>query len=408
MAQVPTAQPTSTELRIVAIVNDEVITSLDVADRVAFVVATTNLPRTRDTMQRLIPQVSRQLVDEALQLQEAKRLGIHPDKAEILEAIDELGSRRGLSRQELYAELAGKGVSEDTFHKQIEAQLAWQKVIARRIRPEVNVSEAEVERTRLMDSLKLTAEGSIEVQIVSLVLPVSKPEDDANVSALAAELVDDLRQGATFEEVAAQFGDGSVPEPNWAPLSDLAPNLATTLKNAIPGSVSDPARTLDGYVIIKLLGRRGISSAEVNDSTLLLKDILLKLDTDDEAEAAELSLIIAREVARNPGSCRTEGVDGIDGLEDLDIDVNFIEAQFSELSNTVQNIVSKLIVGNVSEPFAGPDGMRIMMLCERADTPPQRASAEETYSKLTNKRMGLEAQKYMRNLRRDSFIEFRR
>ena len=400
--------PIQRELGIVAVVNDEVVTSMDVADRVAFIVATTRLPNTQDTVNRLIPQVSRQLIDEKIQLQEARRLGIKITPAEIGAAIEGIAARQNLTKEQFYTSIASKGLPKEVLEDQVKAQLSWQQVIRKEVRPNVKVSDAEIERARLSDSLKLSAEGAIEVQTQSLILPVRNPSEEAEIKELATELVDDLRKGAAFEKVAAQFGSQGTTAPSWQALSDIDPSLAEALSKAVPGSVSNPARILDGYVVIKLLGRRGISSAEVNDSQLMIKNILLALDADDEADMAQLSLSIAKEVARNPGDCQSESVAGIHGLDDLNISVEFIEARFSELSKVVQNMVANLSVGAVSEAFATPEGIRVLMLCERTDAPPQMATAEATYAQLMNKKMTLETQKYIRNLRRDAFIEFRR
>lgn len=396
------------ELGIVAIVNDEVVTNMDVSDRLNFVVATTRLPNTPETMQRLVPQVTRQLIDEKIQLQEAARLGITVERAQIRQAVEAIASRQGRSTEELYEEMSANNVAKEVLDEQVRAQIAWQAVLARSLRGQISVSDVEVERARLSESLKLTAKGAIEVEIVSLVLPVNTPDQESDVKALAEKLVAELRAGATFEDVASQFNAGTPPTPAWVALTDMEESLANALSNAVPGTVSNPARTLDGYVIIKLLGRRGISSAQKNDSELLVKDILLRLAPYDSNSDAELSLTIAKEVARNPGSCRAETVAGLDALDGLNIEVNFVRAQFSDLHQVIQGLVANLSVGAVSEPFATPDGVRVLMLCERTDTPPQMASAEAIYAQLMNKKMELETQRYLRDLRRDAFIEFRR
>lgn len=394
-------------LGIVAVVNDEVITNMDVADRLAFVIATTNLPGNQETINRLLPQITRQLIDEKIQAQEAERLGLKVGSAELKSAVEAIAARQDKTADELYADIQSKGLPKEALTDQIKAQLLWQQVLGREVRSKVKVSDAEIERARLSDSLKLSAEGALEVQIQSLVLPVADPKEEDQVKSLAEKLVTDLRAGAKFEQIAAQFGNQNTTAPIWQALSDIEPGLAAALGKAVPGSVSNPARTMDGYVVIKLLGRRGISSAEVNDSQLTIKDILLELRRDDEAEDAELSLAIAKEVARNPGTCQSESIAGIAAIEDMNIKVTFVEARFSELSKVIQNIVANLSVGGVSNAFATPEGIRVLMLCERTDAPPQMASAEETYAKLMNKKMEQETQKYMRNLRREALIEFR-
>lgn len=403
-AQTP---PMQAELGIVAVVNDEVITSLDVADRLALVMATTNLPNSPEAINRVIPQVTRQLVDEKLQLQDARRLGVNITSTQVTQAIASLATSRGSTLEALYADLDSKGIAKQAFQDQIKAQLAWREVVGKQVRSKVKVTDEEVERARLSKSLKLSAEGAVEVEIVSVVLPVPSPAEEAQVKQLAETLVKNARSGGNFEAAVKQFAPGSSPTPNWVALADLPPALASTLAKAVPGSISNPSRNPDGYVIIKLLNRRTLASAEVNDSQLLIKDILMVLNDQDGAADAELSLVIAKEIMRNPGTCTEETVAGVGGLEDLNIEIQFLQASFSELSQAIKKMVANLSVGAVSEPFAGPRGLHVMMLCERADLPPELAEAEAVYTELMNQKFELESQKYMRDLRRDAFIEFR-
>lgn len=394
-------------LSIVAVVNDEVVTSIDVTDRARFIMTTGKLPQSPETMARLIPQVTRQMIDETLQLQEAKRLDITISDAQVSKAIEGLAASRGGTSDLLFSQLAAAGIPGETFKSQIRAQLAWQKVVGKTLRSKVKISQEEVELARLQESTALQAGGKGEVQIITLTIPVEKPEQESQVKGFAEKLVNDLRAGASFEEVTSQLSAGQSPEPVWVSLAALDPTLASALENAAPGAVSNPARSTDGYLIVKLLNRRGLASVAVNDSELLIKDILLKLKEDDSADDATVSLDIAREVARYPGNCKSPEVANVKGAEDASIETSFLQARFSELSPVMQDMVSNLSVGGVTEPFATPDGIRLLMLCERVDAPPVLADAEEIYARLMNKKLEMETQKYMRNLRREAFIELR-
>ncbi len=396
------------ELGIIAVVNDEVITSMEVGDRARFIVTTAKLSNTPETLGRLAPQVTRQLIDEVLQLQQARRLGIQVSDEQVNKTIEAAAIAQGSTMAELTEKLNKANIPLDTLQQQARAQLAFSQVVKREVRNLVKVSDQEVELARLQESTALRASGGSEVQIVTLALPVEKPEHDAEIKALAEKLVNDLRNGASFQDIASQFGKASAPEPAWVPLAQLEPTLAKALSKAVPGSVSNPTRTPDGYMVVKLLNRRGVASAAANDSQLLIKEILLKLKADESAEDAKTSLGIAREIARNPGDCKSTDMPRISGVSASDITVKFIDARFSELVSSLQEMVASLSVGGVTEPFATPDGVRLLMMCERTDAPPELADAEATYTRLMNQKMELEAQKYMRNLRREAFIEYRK
>jgi peptidyl-prolyl cis-trans isomerase SurA len=94
-------------------------------------------------------------------------------------------------------------------------------------------------------------------------------------------------------------------------------------------------------------------------------------------------------------------------MQDFDIQVNFRREMMSALGPQLRDIVEKLPVGGVSEPYASREGIRLFMLCERVEKPGPLADAEETKRRLQQQKLELEAQKYMRNLRREASIEVR-
>src|SRR5438105_15914693 len=60
-------------LRIAAVVNDEVISLFDVNARIRLLLLTINQPESPEAFRQMFPQVLRSLIDERLQLQEAKQ-----------------------------------------------------------------------------------------------------------------------------------------------------------------------------------------------------------------------------------------------------------------------------------------------------------------------------------------------
>lgn len=392
-------------LGIAAVVDDQVISTVDVDDRMRFVIATAHLSDTPETKKRLAPQIIRQLIDEKLQMQEAVRIGVTVSNDDLAGAIAAIEQRQGNPPGALIAQLERWGIPKETFLNQIRTQLAWTQVITRKIRPGVQVSDQELELARLQPTS--SAMGGTEVRVAVLSLPVDKPENEQEVYALAEKLAGEIRAGANFDDIVRNFGAGDPPPPLWVPLDALEPGIARVLKTAEAGAISTPVRTPDGYTILKLLDRRTATHTIAGDSELLLKNILFKMENDDSAEEAKLMLEIARDIARHPGNCKEATIAGISNPDQVDTQVNFIHTKLSELAEPLQQIIASLSVGAVSEPFATDDGIRMFMLCERIDAPPGLASVEETYARLMNRKLELEVHKYMRNLRREAFVEVR-
>lgn len=392
---------------IVALVNDEVISSLDVSSRLAFVLATTQLSDTPEVRERLKPQLLRSLLDEKLQLQEATRAGIEVTDRDVQAAIAGMEQQRGIPPGGMLERLDVLGVPKATFLDQLHAQLAWNKLVVRTLRSQVKISDDEIDRER---SKVRRSTGTKEVEIEVLALPVDRPENDAQVKALAGKLAAEIRAGAPFESVARALGGTQAQDikPFWAAVDQLDPALAGALEQAQEGAITEPVRTLEGYTLAKLVGRRAGQAVAGNYTEVVLKDILLKLKEDASPADAELMLSIGKEVARHPGNCSDTGIAGVKNLGDFDIGVQYQRETLEGLPEQLRGIVARLNVGGVSEPYASEDGIRLFMLCERVEKPGELENGEVVAQRLFQQKLELEAQKYLRNLRREATIDVRR
>ncbi|MCH2548002.1 MAG: SurA N-terminal domain-containing protein, partial [Alphaproteobacteria bacterium] len=136
------------QMSIVAVVNDDMVSSLDVEQRIRFTLATTGLSDSAEVRARLRPEIIRQLIDERLQMQEAARLGIVVTQYEIEGAFANVNQQRGLPAGSFQQFLASRVVSSDKVEDQMRAQIGWSKVVLQSLRKKVRVSEDEVQRER--------------------------------------------------------------------------------------------------------------------------------------------------------------------------------------------------------------------------------------------------------------------
>ncbi len=409
-AQVPT-------IGVVAVVNDEVISSMDLQERMRLIFGTTRIEDTPENRRRIIPQALRVLVDEQLQIQEAQAEGITVSEQDIKDAIATIEQRSNKPAGSLEADLATRGIPKRSFYQQIKAQIAWSRLIIKNIRPRIRVSDEEVARVR---QKSVSGSGKEEVQIATIVLPVDSPANEANVKALAEKLTSEINAGAAFEDVARQFASGGAQATDafWVEPAQLDPLIAKALVGVEPLGITAPVRTLNGYQIVRLIDRRigAAAPARVKQAEVAMKQITMKLRMDASPKEAELLMQVARDVAKNPGTCLSPTIANVQNIEDLDIDVKFVRNLLTRLPENVQTIVNALGVGQVSEPFASEVGIQVFMLCERIELPdamlpavgaPAEVPDEQIRTRLFNEKLELEAQKALRNLRRDAFVEVR-
>lgn len=400
-ASVPQGEVTAA--RVVAVVNDEVISSLDLQHRMALVMVTTRLANTPEVRARLAPQLLRTLMDEVLQKQEATRAGITVGPTDMAKGLQTLEQMRGMQQGELLNRLEAAGVPREAMLSQLRAQVAWNEFVLKTIRPQINISDDELQRER--GKIQRGGNGT-EVQIALLTLPVDAPEREAEIAALAEELVAQIRGGASFESVAQQLGGGVV-EPFWVALDQMDPALAEGAKQAGVGAVADPIRTLQGFNILRVLGKRAVAQPGADLVEVVVKDILLKLPPDAGEADVGATLAVGREVAANPGTCSDPGVSGVQNVEDYDIQVLFRRDRVDTLPDGLREIVGDLQVAAVSEPYASREGIRMFMLCERVEMPAELADREQTFQRLAQQKLELEAQKALRRLRRDATVDVR-
>lgn len=415
------------DFSIAAVVGEDAISSYDVANRIKFIIATAHISDTPDVLRVIRPQVIRSLVDEKLQIQEAKKNNITITPKDLTEAIASIEEQRGMPPGTIDSMLAMSGVPKESFQQQIRAQLLWAKLLSRKVRPNVHISDEELKaatrKFSMMPPKKKEAPATPqEYKIAVIALPVEKASQEAPVKALAFKLVQQIRAGASFEEVSRQFSSvaansGGNVESFWVRPSQLDASVANVLGGSQKGAVTEPIRTAQGYTVIKVYDTRALPGSkpkpapkqeeEPKDTEITLKEILLKMKPDAQAPEADAMLQIGGEVAKSPGTCDDQTVANIENAADMDIEVKFSTYMLSEMAPALKDLIDNLKQGQISSPVATYEGIRLYMLCGRKATDSKPVNKDVVYSMLVQQKMDLEAQKYLRNLRRETFIDVR-
>ena len=246
---------------IVMVVNENAITRSDLNDRLALIMASSGLPPSQDTVDKLTPQIISALVDEQIRLQEARRLDLSVSQAEINEGFAEIAKQNNFEPEQFREMIDKGGLNVKTMEDQIRAQLAWTKVIQTRLRPQVIISDSDVDTylKRIRDNI-----GKPEYLVAEIFLPVDSGDAERDVQQLAIKLASEIRGGqAPFFKVAQQFSK-SAGAPNggdlgWIGQGQLQQDLDRVLPQLEPGAVSNPIRSTSGYHIITVREKRLIS-----------------------------------------------------------------------------------------------------------------------------------------------------
>src|SRR5262245_59141708 len=141
------------EMRIAAVVNDEVISMFDLASRMQLVMISSNIPDSPEIRQRLGSQVLRSLIDERLELQEAKRQNVTATDSEINNTLQQVEKQNNMRSGQLSEFLKARGIDRGSLVDQITASIVWAKLVRRQAAQTVDISDEEIE-----DALKRAKE----------------------------------------------------------------------------------------------------------------------------------------------------------------------------------------------------------------------------------------------------------
>ena len=390
-----------------AVVNGDIITGTDVDQRLALLLAANKQEIPAEEMTRLRMQVLRNLIDETLQIQAAKAQEMPVEPADIDQTYARVAAQNFGQRVEaMDAYLKSVGSSPASLRRQIEGELAWQRLRSRNIAPFVNVSAEEV--NEVIKRLEAT-KGTDEYRLGEIFL-ASTPESATAVKANADKIAESLKQGGSFAAYARQFSEASTAavggDLGWIQLAQLKnPQLEQVASELQPGQLVGPIAIPGGFSILYLIDKRQVLMADPRDAVLSLKQIQMTFapGTTQEQARAKLDGFVA-------------GVQAMKGCGDADNAAAALGAsvvtndqiRVRSLPEQLQQMVLGLQVGQTTPPFGNiEEGARVLMLCGRDDPQMQGGPDFDTImAQLEDERIDKRAQRYLRDLRNDAYIEY--
>ena len=400
------AKPSDPNVRkATAIVNGEIITGTEVDERLALIVLANDGQLPPEEVARFRSQILTNLIDESLQIQEAVANEIEVTDAEVnqyFQRVAEQNFKRTVVDTDKY--LSSKGSSIATLKRQIKAELAWNRLLSRNVRPFINVSDDEV--NAIIERINVT-KGTTEYRLGEIYLSAT-PENQEQVFANARKILEQIQQGGSFTAYARQFSEASTAavggDLGWVRLEQLPQSLATAATQMSENEiVAVPAP--GGISLLLLIDKRQVATTDPRDSVLSLKQLAISFPAGTtEAKAGEAVKKFSEETQKIRG-CGT--ADDTAKLLGADV-VNRDGIRVRDLPGPLQQIMLDLPIGQSTPPYGSlQDGIRVFVLCGR-DAP--EASTQESFddvmSRLEDERTNKRARLYLRDLRRDAIIEY--
>jgi peptidyl-prolyl cis-trans isomerase SurA len=387
---------------IIRIVNDYPISQYDIDARMRMVTATAGRPPSNESLQRIRAQVLETLIDERIQLQEAERLGITVENEEIQAAIATIEKTNGMPEGALVETLSSRGIDVGTLIAQIRATLAWRKVIAQRVRGRVQISDEDVD-AYLAD---LGQKGGAEYLLAEIFVAAPTLQDLPRAKAVAEDLAQQIRRGVQFPALARQFSQAPTAaaggDLGWVEAAQLDPRLVTVLENLPVGQVSNPIEVDDGYYLLALRDRRLFGSEGQEQMFYEIQRYFAPFEPS-ATNAAKLAILRRAEQAHKTiASCAdVQPAAQRFGAEATDMG----QIPLANIPGPLRPLVEDLEPGEKTEVLTLSDGVLIMVLCDKGVRTIGLPEAEEVRAMLLNRRLDLEARRYLRDLRQNALIE---
>jgi peptidyl-prolyl cis-trans isomerase SurA len=307
------------------------------------------------------------LVNERLQVQEARRLGLVATSAQIERGVAEFASRAELTANEFLSALAEEGVAPETVRDFVANGISWRNVVQRRFTDLVEISDSDVDTAMRLR----TNPENVRILLAEIVVPVTPENSDTlrdEIGRLAAELngrTDDFSEAARRFSAAQTREDGGLT--GWRPIAAIPPALLEQFITLAPGETSGPVILGPALAIFQMRGLQETGLPAPNITTIDYVTIAIPGGRSPEGQAAASALRAEIDVCddlygQRPGAFERFDVPLRDIPDDIGLALSGLdegEMSFDVLRQPGDIVLAVMLCArNVGEPEGSRDAMR--------------------------------------------------
>jgi peptidyl-prolyl cis-trans isomerase SurA len=297
VSSTPTARATIVE-RVVAVIGERPVLWTELQKRAAASRVQIRM-QTRDANivsaqeQELYKELLQRMIDDRLEEQQADRAHISVTSEEVDRGIENIAAQAQAAQghpitvQNVLAVARERGMSDQDFRDEIRRQILEGKLMELRVRPRVRVTDQDA-RSAYQHWAQETAEAQVDVRmLVKRVPSQATPTQYQALSTLMDELARRAQSGADFCQLVSQYTDDASTRDTCGshgqqPLATLLPGIQNAIRNAKPGSVSDPVRVQSGtdevLVIVQPMGQVSVPPFEQVKNEMMQRALLEGLE----------------------------------------------------------------------------------------------------------------------------------
>ena len=397
--------------RIIAVINDEVITLKELRQRADSVSSQlrrqgTPLPPA-DVLEK---QMLERMVMDKVQAQFAKENGIRVDDSQLDMALTRIAANNKLSPADFRQALEKDGIAFPKFREEIRQEIIVSRLREREVENKLVISEGEID-----NYLASVKEGGAaeEFQVAHILLRApesASPEQLQKLKAKAEQVLERLSKGEDFAQIAAAYSDAqdALQGGNLGFRSlDRLPNIfAEIVQKMQVGQLSAVIRSPNGFHIVKLVGKKGGASLPPVQQTRA-RHILVKVnEVVSEAEARRKLQAVKERLDHGGDFAELARLYSQDGSAPKGGDLGWLYP--GDTVPEFERAMDSLPLNEISQPVQSMFGWHLIQVQERriqdVSLDRQRALARQT---LRERKSEEAYQDWLRQLRDRAYVEYR-
>jgi len=411
---VPAQQPRKIVVldRIIAVVNDDVITRLDLDERLRFAVVQLKQQGTptppRDVLEK---QLLDRMVTDRVQLQLAKETGLRVDDSELDKTMQRIAQDNKLTLQQLRAVLEKDGVPFSRFREDIRSEIILARLREREVDNRISVAESEIEN--FISTQQAQSGRSDEYNLSHILVTVpenASPEQIQARRSRAEQALEQLRSGIDFRQVAASLSEapdalqgGAM---GWRDAARLPTLFVDALKTMSVGGLSPILRSSNGFHVLKLNERRGSMSPVIVRQTHARHILIKTNELVPEAEARRRLASLKERIDNKADFAELARLHSEDSSSTKGGDLGWLSP--GDTVPEFERAMDALEPGQASGPVQSPFGWHLIQVLSRRNEDMSREHQRLEARKALRARKSDEShQEWLRQLRDRAYIEYR-
>ena len=398
--------------RIIAIVNDDVITQYELNDHIKLVVNQLNKQGTplppQDVLQK---QLLERLINDRVQLQYAKETGVRVDDTQLEKTLERIAEGNKMSLQAMREALESEGVNFNRFREEIRAEIIMTRLKEREVDNKIVVTDSEIANYLKSQEALAGKEDEYNLAHIMVLVPEqASPEQIKAKRARAEQALAQIKNGADFAQIAVGYSDagdalqGGVL--GWRPAGRLPTIFLEALRSMQTGEVSPVLRSANGFHIFKLLDKRSKDSAMEVQQTHARHILIKTSELLSESEGRTRLLNLKERLDNRADFAELARLHSEDGSAAQGGDLGWLTPgdtvpEFERAMNTLK-------IGQTSDPVRSPFGWHLIQVMERRNQDISRDRQRLLARQVLRARKSDEAhEEWLRQLRDSAYVEYR-